>query len=276
MNLQVFENRFYICATLKMDTPLSIGSRPSLKPVGTDLPVLRDAEGLPYIPGSSIKGVVRTQMERVLRTLEVGGYGIEDGSSITPLRACDPLSKEKSCVNGNRIKELRKEYTTEEMLTSKVWEESCTACRIFGSPWLASRVYFKDSKISNKDELVRLFEIRDGVAIDRDLGTAKGGLKFDFEVVPAGAKFYVEIVGENMKPWEVGLLLLSIKPWERGEMCIGGKTTRGLGWGRLENLRVQLVDQGALLNYLIRGEKADKSPEEFEQVFVNSLRGKRG
>jgi len=275
MNLQVFENRFFVRATLRMDTPLSIGSRQSLKPVGTDLPVMRDVEGLPYIPGSSIKGVVRAQVERVLRALEAGGYYVKDGTQLEQLRACDLLSDEGCCMSRNRMNKLREKYKTEKdfevKLASKVWEESCTACRLFGSPWLASRLYFKDSKLSNKDELARHFEVREGVAIDRDLGTAKRGLKFDFEVVPAGAKFDIEIIGENVKAWEVGLLLVSLKPWKRGEAAIGGKTTRGLGWGRLENLMVQLVDQKGLLDYLIKDKKEEADLEELEHAFINNL-----
>lgn len=51
-----FDNRFIITATLEMKTPLSVGSRISLLPAGSDLPVMKTPQGLPFIPGSSLKG----------------------------------------------------------------------------------------------------------------------------------------------------------------------------------------------------------------------------
>jgi CRISPR-associated protein Csm3 len=65
-----FENRWLITATLRMKTALSVGSRASLLPAGSDLPVIKTPEGVPFIPGSSLKGVIRTYVERVLRTLD--------------------------------------------------------------------------------------------------------------------------------------------------------------------------------------------------------------
>ena len=65
-----FENRWLITATLRMKTALSVGSRASLLPAGSDLPVIKTPERVPFIPGSSLKGVVRTYVERVLRTLD--------------------------------------------------------------------------------------------------------------------------------------------------------------------------------------------------------------
>jgi CRISPR-associated protein Csm3 len=59
-----FENRWLITATLRMKTALSVGSRASLLPAGSDLPVIKTPEGVPFIPGSSLKGVIRTYVEQ--------------------------------------------------------------------------------------------------------------------------------------------------------------------------------------------------------------------
>ena len=48
-----------ITATLRMKTALSVGARAALMPTGSDLPVIKTPEGIPFIPGSSLKGVVR-------------------------------------------------------------------------------------------------------------------------------------------------------------------------------------------------------------------------
>lgn len=52
----VFKNRLEITGTLTTVTALHIGVGRSTEPIGSDLPVLKDALGRPLIPGSSLKG----------------------------------------------------------------------------------------------------------------------------------------------------------------------------------------------------------------------------
>jgi len=267
-----FENRWCITATLRMKTALSIGSRISLLPTGSDFPVVKTPEGVPFIPGSSLKGAVRACVERILRTVDA----MNAGQRSRRLWACDPLAEKRRCVNSGRKKELVEQVgEDDEQFTELLWEESCTACRLFGSPWLASRVAFSDAVLSNGDRLIRLTEVRDGVGIDRDLGSAKPRIKYDFETVPAGAEFAITVVVENAAEWEVGLLLLALEAVRRGELPIGGKTTRGLGWGELTDPpRVQYIDKSNILTYLTD----DKQPEEKEteqllRCFVQQLSG---
>lgn len=237
-----FENRWIITATLRMKTALAVGSRASFMPMGSDLPVIKTPEGLPFIPGSSLKGVVRSHIERILRILNYNGE---------KLWACDPLDEKSRCVTAERKKALIEQAEgDDQQFTELVWNESCTACRLFGSQWLASRVSFQDAMLANREELLRLTEVRDGVGIDRDLGAAKPKIKYDFETVPPGAAFAVRIIVENADEWEVGLLILALQAMSRGELPIGGKTTRGLGWGELVELQVQRIGPDQLLNYL--------------------------
>lgn len=302
-NFYQFENRFVITATLRMETPLSVGSRISLLPAGSDLPVMKTPEGVPFIPGSSLKGAVRTYVEQLLRTMEALGqtYNREK------LWACDPLEERNRCVISScrdekcsrekceqcspkepcgcpdceRCKTCmvnrhgREGYLDDEAFTAELVEKSCIACRLFGSLWLASRVCFQDALLTNSENLPRLTEVRDGVGIDRDLGAAKRGFKFDFEVVPAGATFGIHIVVENAEEWEVGLLLLALKAMERGELPIGGKTSRGLGWGKLENVEVRQVTKGKMLDWLQGKEAEEVSVALPISAFTNGL-GKGG
>ena len=161
----------------------------------------------------------------------------------------------------------------DEAFTRELFNESCTACRLFGSRWLASRLYFQDAMLINRDKLPRLTEVRDGVGIDRDLGSAKPKIKFDFEVVPAGASFRIRIVAENVEEWEVGLLLLPLKAMERGELPIGGKISRGLGWGRLENLEIRRIVKENLLDWLRgEGEAESVNADELISIFTRGLK----
>jgi len=266
-----FENRWLITATLQMKTALSVGSRASLLPAGSDLPVIKTPEGVPFIPGSSLKGVVRTYVERVLRTLD----GMNTQHPGQRLWACDPLDEDRRCVTGAQKKALFEQAGEDDArFTELIWQHSCTACRLFGSPWLASRVAFQDAMLANRESLLRLTEVRDGVGIDRDLGSAKTGIKYDFETVPAGAEFGITIVVENAEEWEVGLLLLALKAIEKGELPIGGKTTRGPGWGELVDLKVQHVGKDNLLAYLTEtAQPEQKDPTQLLRRFSEQLNG---
>ena len=267
-----FENRYYITAVLHAKAGISVGSGSSLMPAGSDLPVIKTPEGLPYIPGSSLKGVVRSYTERLLRTLGEMNYSIKDGK----LSACDPLDENSRCVTKEQKKRINDETKNDKEFTARLWEESCTACRLFGSPWISSRVAFQDAPLANIDDMLRIVEVRDGVAIDRDLGTAKSGAKYDFETVPPGAKFSLRIVVENAEEWEVGLLLLALRALKEGFLPVGGKTTRGLGWGELLDLRVQLLTPQNLLEYIQGQEPASVNPEDLERAFLKALEGGTG
>jgi len=287
-----FKNRYFVNAVLVMETPVSVGSRISLIPTGSDLPVVKTPEGIPFIPGSSLKGVIRAQTERILRTLDMNGKKINGKR----LWACDPLNEEDRCIvtqccencrecNGKdccdkcdrckacMIKRNRDEKgeLNDKKFTEELFKKSCTACRLFGSQWLASRIYFKDAILINYQDLLRIVEVRDGVGIDRDLGSSKPKFKYDFEVVPAGAKFQINIIAENVEEWEIGLLLLVLKAMERGEIPVGGKVTRGLGWGKLQDLKVERITAENLLSYL-QGQPAEAvDPEYLINTFINAL-----
>ena len=106
-------------------------------------------------------------------------------------------------------------------------------CQLFGSPWFASRIQISDLYV-DKDLWFDQYQIRNGVAIDRDTGTAKDGMLYDYEVVPFGTRFGCEIMVENAEPWQLGMLMLGIRPFEVGEITVGGGSSRGLGKVRID------------------------------------------
>jgi len=248
-----------------MDTALAVGSRASLEPTGTDMPVLKGPDGLPFIPGSSLKGVFRFQSERILRAVEKKPL----------LWACDPF--DSPCVSPERKNQLWEQANrADEIFAQKVFAESCTACRLFGSQWFAGRVSFKDAYLTNADALAMMTQIRDGVGIDRDLGAARTSVKYDFETVSPGACFGVEILVENLEDWEMGFLLAVLRLWEEGSIAIGGKTTRGAGWGTLKGLTIQRVDAANLTDYLVKGETRTEGADRFADALRKRLENKEG
>jgi CRISPR-associated RAMP protein (TIGR02581 family) len=255
-----FESLTVIRAFLRMETPLAVGARAALEPTGTELPVIKDPGGLPFIPGSSLKGVVRSHVERLLRAVD----------RRPELWTCDPMGD--PCIPEDLKRKLVEDASAggafnDQRFTSEVLSGSCTACRLFGSPWLAGRLAFKDAPL-HEIPPGSLVQIRDGVAIDRDLGTVHGGLKYDFEVVIPGTVFRIEIIAENLTDEELGLLLTALRFWEEGFLPLGGKRARGIGWGRLEIREVEQIQASRLVDYLIRGEKRQRSVEELREAFA--------
>ena len=59
-----FNGKYIIDAKIELITGLHIGTAEnSLDIGGVDNPVIKDANGIPYIPGSSLKGKLRSLME---------------------------------------------------------------------------------------------------------------------------------------------------------------------------------------------------------------------
>jgi CRISPR/Cas system CSM-associated protein Csm3 (group 7 of RAMP superfamily) len=57
-----FKNRLELTRTLTTVTALHINAGRSTEPIGSDLPVIKDALGRPLIPGASFKGALRSPL----------------------------------------------------------------------------------------------------------------------------------------------------------------------------------------------------------------------
>jgi CRISPR-associated RAMP protein (TIGR02581 family) len=265
MKWDTFESRLIVTASLVGQTGLRIGgSGQSAEPAAADLPVLKDEQDRPFIPGSSLRGAVRSHVERIVRTLEpTAGHG--KGS-------CNPLeisgdTGDHACVTDTQKQEWAKSTNEGTSLAQNVWDSSCRVCRVFGSPWLASRVRFTDLTCINSARA----EVRNGVAINREKETVEN--KYDFETVPAGARFGLEILADNLDGPELGLLWLGVEELRRGQILVGGFKGRGLGRVALEDLRLRFVDKTGLRAYLLSGELALMAPEKADawlEAFIDS------
>lgn len=266
-----FENRIVVEADLVCRTGLRIGcGGEAAQPTATDLPVIVDEAGRPFIPGSSLRGVVRSHIERIVRSLEPRTFPQQNAAS--GRGACNPVVESEWCVTSGRVRQLRdmaKEDDTgnrrnvDARFAENLWNESCRVCRVFGSPWLASRVRFADLPSQGEVHV----ELRDGVAINRDKETVQN--KYDFEVVPAGSRFRFQLTLENVEPAERGLIWIGIRELQSGNISLGGFKGRGLGQVTLENTRTKWVNfadrkSDTIRHFLLRGEMTDCSDEEIE------------
>lgn len=187
-------------------TGLRVGGDRDVAMAGTDLPLLRLPDGRPYIPGSSVKGVLRSAAERLLAARGVG--------------VCDILNEneERRCggSGGRRGNPV-------------AYDELCWPCRLFGSPHWAGRLWCGDLAPDGAVPTV----VRDGVAIDRGELKAADRLKFDYEVVPPGAVLQGEVRVDDPEPGDVGLVLALWDLVDAGIVTFGGGASRGLGRLRL-------------------------------------------
>jgi CRISPR-associated RAMP protein (TIGR02581 family) len=234
----VFKNRLELTGTLRTVTALKIGAGRSVDPTDPDVPVIKDAQGRPLIPGSSFKGAIRSRLESFLR-------------GVNPTFAHDP-----SELTGNhwmaRIKQLKAANLSDQDLTKELTALTDKVALLFGAPWLAGKVQIRDLTVQASNWFGQ-YQTRDGVAIARDTETAADQRKYDFQVVPAGTIFDFRAVAENLTEAELGLLMLGLTQFENEMIPLGGGRSRGLGVVSLaitEMIWVNPQNREALLTYM--------------------------
>lgn len=154
----------------------------------------------PVIPGSSLRGVTRMTLERLARTAGIA--------------VCDSPQPDRMCP---RFSQASRNAAAQD------GQPFCLACRIFGSPWRESTVYF-----SNLMGYGAAVTTRTSVAISRGLATAESGRLYTTEVALTAAQAGVPLRGriEGYLPepdlaWLVAAL--------RALTHLGADRARGLG-----------------------------------------------
>lgn len=258
----VFKNRLDLTGTLATVTALRISQGRSTEPIGSDLPVVKDALGQPLIPGSSFKGAMRSRLESFLR-------GIDLTLAKDPSELVSKLMNEQV----KTIKEKNKD--NDEALTIALNGITDEVSKVFGTPWQASKFQVRDLTVK-PDSWFGQYQERDGVSIDRDTETAVDGRLYDFQVVPAGVEFEFRAVCENAEDWELGLLVMGLQQFKMEQIPLGGGNSRGLGVVKLEIDRVMWVnpegDPSALLTYMQHLSKDDLSHYERDISHVEALK----
>ncbi len=197
-------------------TALRVGAGRAYDALGDDLPVVKDALDRPVIPGSSLKGALRAYAESLLRTL--ASVVQSDGKKLS----CYPLTE--PCLSNDEVTAIKRTRDADD----KLWKRTCWACRVFGAPWLASRILVKDLPVREATWFGQ-FGHRDGVSIHRDKGTAQSKKRYTFELVPKGTAFDLDLVVDGASDAELGLLLLTLEGVNNGQILLGGARSRGLG-----------------------------------------------
>jgi CRISPR-associated RAMP protein (TIGR02581 family) len=228
----VFEGSFVA------ESPLRIGvGRESPLGSAVDLAVLRinlNGKLVPYIPGSSLKGVFRSTAIQL--------------ANRKGLTVCSGLSK-GTCMD------LRYPEFDGKTLLDKIQEEirnrnyrraielfhekACLLCKVFGAPSFTGHSEFNDSyPINEKGEVLDApVGVRTGIAINRRTGAVHMGALYQVEYVEPGARFRFSIRTTNFPNYALGLLAKILRMINEGWVRVGGFKTRGFGELRVEGLR---------------------------------------
>lgn len=228
-------NQASLVFRIKPVSPLLIKTgKESFDPTRPDMEFIRTRTPfgeVPYLPGSSLKGVIRSYGERILRTLN--------------LNCCDVTLKEGGCRKESEVMEER-------------YRQHCYICRTFGSTSLSSRLRITDAnpwRLEAEDEEIKKVvssiddyvptSRRTSVRIDRQKGSAAGGALFETEVV-TGGHFWGEISLANYQLWQLALLSLIFRDINRGLQRFGASKSRGLGRVSFQIERAQFQQYGQL------------------------------
>jgi CRISPR-associated protein Csm3 len=189
--------------TITAKSPLLVKSGGlSPDPSLPDMQFVRTSIAGLYIPGSSLKGIFRSYVEKVLKTKR--GDGIEG--------ACN-LFDDDNC--GKKLEDT--------MSSAEIYKNSCRACKIFGNTMLRSRISFSDAYPIGAVKT----ETRYGVAISRLTHAVAQG-PFDMEVMISGS-FKSTIHLENFEAWQLGLVALVFQGINDGLVRVGFGKNRGFG-----------------------------------------------
>lgn len=197
-------------------TGLRVGGTETGMEIGAaENPVIKDARGIPYIPGSSLKGKLRSMLEYKHNRIGEQGEPCGCGQDLSNCQVCTIFGPHKNPnhqLGPSRII-VRDAFLTEASL--KKWEEM-------------------------RKEGQEFTETKTETMIDRRTGIAARGSLRTQERVPAGTEFQLNITlrvfnGDDearMKSLVTEALDLMTKDY------LGGSGTRGYGWVEIKDIKV--------------------------------------
>jgi CRISPR-associated protein Csm3 len=235
-------NRYIFSGELQLLQGMHIGSGYGNNE--TDACVIQTSSGTSYIPGSSLRGALRSTVERIV-------------AGVAKYYTCSLIDESCKCISVNKktLDEFKDQVEKDKSDTYLLgWLYSanrlCDTCRLFGSPAFASKLKVTDLFSSGGSPKTH---IRSGVGIDRDTETAKEKVLFDMQVVERLHVFKFEILTENLEPNDFALLAIGLRELMNGQIHIGAKSAAGLGKCQLKKLTIHYFDNTSdhkLANYL--------------------------
>lgn len=221
-----FSNRWEISAKLTLVTPMRIGGGQNAGAYSlSQTPVMLSYDAQteiaePFIPGSSLKGVLRSTVERIVRT----------------------FNEKEACIGVGNKK------------TDRVLCGGCDVCYVFGSQEAGSSIKVQDAHLSkgmsnkgpleerphcatkyNKNESTNLYEV---VLDSKNKKKPAIAPRFE-EIVASNTSFDIKINLDNADEKDVGMIILALNEFNHKRCHLGGGVSRGNGFAEVLGIRVK-------------------------------------
>jgi CRISPR-associated protein Csm3 len=217
--------------TLHCETGLHIGAgKGSLEIGGADNPVVKDAFGRPYVPGSSLRGKIRTLLERssgLVTPADLVYLSKRKGQEVRVHQSDRP--DDEICLLFGRSPGRMDRVSGEPLDSANATPARFTA---YDAP-LDPESITTQMRENLDDELT---EVKSENAIDRITSQANPRT---LERVPAGARFHVRFVMDVLCPEDKALFPRVVEGLRLLEDdALGGGGSRGSGRIRLSDLKL--------------------------------------
>lgn len=228
MRKQLFNQcRLTLTLSIPKNTRLIVAEKPEgEKKTGEQqvtLPV--KANGRAYLPGSSLKGVLRSRAEFIANTLndDVGACHLFDPQPREPVADLAELRR-APCGHRLALRVRHGERAGNPLPEPARYRDACPICRLFGHTLWAGRLRVSDFAAVGQSQEQK----HPHIAVDRFTSGVDGGKFFQVSYL-TDATFRGEITIDNFSLWQLGLLGLLLRDLKVGLITIGHKRTSGAG-----------------------------------------------
>ena len=195
-----------------------------------------------YLPGSSIKGVLRSRAEYIANLLN--GQNLGACHLFDPFfdkqQPEDALEKYRRMACGHRFALRQASAGPDPLTPPQQYRDACPACQLFGHTFGAGRLRVTDFTPISPE---KTFE-QSHIAVDRITGGVgedqKGKGKLYRNTYVTDTSFQGQIVVENFSLWQLGWLGMLLRDLQDGLLGIGHKQSSGAGQVKVEGATVTL------------------------------------
>ncbi|MHA1231263.1 MAG: RAMP superfamily CRISPR-associated protein [Candidatus Helarchaeota archaeon] len=211
----VFHNRYIFKGKIKVISPLHIGTSDFPKIGDVDSAFIKYENGQCYIPGSTMKGYLRSVSEKILRNIPAYKNKIQHINDKSDEFVCN-IEFILNNFNGPKSD-----------MVKKIEQFLCPICKLYGAIGYASKIFIPDLPLIDFQNIA--LERRVHTKIDRDSDiVVKKGL-FDIQYVPINSKFKFEAYIENATDQDLEILYYGLYFLLKNEAFLGGNKSRGYG-----------------------------------------------
>ncbi len=227
-DLDKIEIRLIISGTIKLTSQLHIGMGDNYSQYSPESGILlaklgEDGEiSVPYIPNTSLKGILRSEAERIAYAFSKTDPYANYLCNGFPDQMCDVEGGDKG-------------------------DEPCAICRIFGTNGLGAHFIISDALPTQETIETYDTKLKPGIAINRKRQVTRDKSLFFIETLQPGAEFDFQMIINNisreLKPIEFKILRALFSMVQKELLSIGGKRSTGMGTFHLKKTTVKKLSK---------------------------------